>query len=166
MVAMQSTAVAGNGYAPRALNPHEYRTLERLTDLIIPSDGNSPGARDAAAAVWIDLLATQNAQLLAIYTGGLAWLDGAMRQRGAEDFLTASEAQQRLLLDLLAYKKNQRPDLTPGIRFFDWARRMTVDAFYTSPVGITEVGYRGNGFLREFKVPADVMEHIDQRSPR
>ena len=48
------------------------------------------------------------------------------------------------MLDQIAYRKNQTPELAPGIRFFDWARRMTVDAYYTSAAGIKEVGYMGN----------------------
>jgi gluconate 2-dehydrogenase gamma chain len=165
MAAGQATAGGSNRYVPKALTVHEYETLDDLTAVILPSEPESPGAREAGAAAWIDLLASENAQLLAIYSGGLAWLDRAMKAHGAEDFLTASAAQRRSLLDLLAYKENQRPELGAGVRFFEWARRMTVDAFYTSAIGIEALGYRGNSFLPEFKVPAEVMDYVNRRSP-
>lgn len=161
----EQSRAGGGDYRPKALGAHEYATLDRLTDLIIPAEGSAPGARAAGAAAWIDSLAAVNDQLKGIYTSGLAWMDRTMQSRGAADFVTAPEALQRALLDQLAYKKNQTPDLTEGVRFFEWARRMTVDAFYTSEIGARALGYRGNGFLGEFRVPAEVIDYMNKRSP-
>src|SRR5438067_11756032 len=61
-------------YQPKALTAHQYSTLERLTDLIVPPEGESPGAMAAGAAAWIDMLASENERLAGIYTSGLAWL--------------------------------------------------------------------------------------------
>ena len=47
-------------YKAKALNPHEYQTLERLAELIIPPDEKSPGAVASGACEFIDLLASQN----------------------------------------------------------------------------------------------------------
>jgi gluconate 2-dehydrogenase gamma chain len=178
MVSAQQTAMPGHHamtepakaapsgvYHPKAFNAHEYATLERLTDLIIPADAHSPGAKAAGAAAWIDMLAGRNAQILGIYTGGIAWLDHTMRQHDAKDFVSATEPAQHALLDSLAYKKNATPALAPGIHFFEWARRMTVDAYYTSPLGIRALDYRGNDHLREFVVPAGAMAYVNARSP-
>ena len=63
---------------------------------------------------------------------------------GQKDFVSAPPARQTALLDLIAYRRNQTPELAPGIEFFTWARRMTVDAFYTSEIGIKDIDYRGN----------------------
>ena len=82
--------------------------------------------------------------MLAIYTGGIAWLDEAMKSHYHADFLTAKAEQKTEMLDKIAYRKNRTAELAPGIKFFDWARRMTVDAYYTSAAGIKEVGYMGN----------------------
>src|SRR5580765_1649276 len=80
-------AANGGAYTPKALNDHEYRTLVRLTDFIIPVENGKPGASAAGAAAWIDMLASENAQLKSIYTKGLAWMDEAMKKRGTADFL-------------------------------------------------------------------------------
>src|SRR5260370_40357851 len=76
-------------YKAKALNPHEYQTLERLADLIIPPDEKSPGAVASGACEFIDLLASQNPRLQAIYTGGRAWGDQAMKRRDSSGFWCA-----------------------------------------------------------------------------
>src|SRR5260370_27012047 len=73
-VATQEKAASGV-YKPKGLNAHEYRTLQKLADFIIPSEERSPGASAARTPEVIDLLARQHPQLVAIYTGAIAWLD-------------------------------------------------------------------------------------------
>ena len=80
---MAGAAAAGGAYTPKALTPHAYATLERLTDLIIPVENGKPGAVASGAAAWIDMMASENDQLKGIYTTGLAWLDTAMAGRAA-----------------------------------------------------------------------------------
>ncbi len=161
---MTGAASAGSAYAPKALSAHAYKTLERLTDLIIPVEQGKPGAVASGAAAWIDLMASENEQLKGIYTTGLAWLDTTIASRGAKDFLTATPGQQTALLDLIAYRKNQSPELAPGIEFFTWARRMTVDAFYTSPVGIKDIDYQGNTHLTSYPAPTEAIAYALKRS--
>ena len=149
---------------PKALNDHEYRTLVRLTDFIIPVENGKPGASAAGAAAWIDMLASENAQLKNIYTKGLAWMDEAMKKRGTADFLSGTTEQQTALLDLIAYRRNQSPELDPGIQFFTWARRMTVDAFYTSEIGIADIDYRGNRPQATYPEPTEAIAYALKRS--
>jgi gluconate 2-dehydrogenase gamma chain len=63
------------------------------------------------------------------------------------------------MLDLIAYRKNESPELGPGIRFFDWARKMTVDAFYTSKIGMSDIDYQGNRPQLTFEVPPESLEY-------
>ena len=164
-VHQMATASQGAGpYAPKALSEHAYRTLERLTDRIIPVENGKPGAVAAGAAAWIDMLASENAQLKEIYTNGLAWLDETMKTRGAVDFLSATPAGQTALLDLIAYRRNQTPQLDPGIQFFSWARRMTVDAFYTSEIGIADIDYQGNRPQATYPAPTEAIAYALKRS--
>lgn len=160
----QAQAATGGSYTPKGLTPHEYTTLERLTDLIVPVENGAPGAVAAGAAAWIDMLTSESDQLKTTYTTGLAWLDAAMKQRGAEDFLTASPADQAALLDQIAYRRNTTPELAPGIQFFTWARRMTVDAFYTSEIGIRDIDYRGNTALVSYPAPTEAIAYALKRS--
>jgi len=151
-------------YKAKALNPHEYQTLEKLADLIIPPDEKSPGAVASGACEFIDLLASQNPRLLGIYTGGIAWVDQYMKRRYSADFVRAKPNQQTALLDLIAYHKNESQELGPGIEFFEWARRMVVDAYYTSPIGIKAIGYMGNTAVAKFEVPQEAIDYAVKRS--
>src|SRR4028119_2070966 len=65
-MAGQARAATGGVYTPKALSVHAYRTLERLTDLIIPVENGAPGAVAAGGAAWIDMMAGENEQLKAI----------------------------------------------------------------------------------------------------
>ena len=149
-MAGEARAAAGGMYSPKALSAHDYKTLERLTDLIIPVENGAPGALAAGAAAWIDMMASENAELKGIYTKGLGWLDTTMVQRGQKDFI--------------AYRRDQTPELAPGIEFFSWARRMTVDAFYTSEIGIKDIDYRGNRPQMTYAAPTEAIEYALKKS--
>lgn len=158
----QITAVGP--YAPKALNAHEYQTLLKLTDFIVPVENNRPGAVQAGVPGWIDSLLAVNADLKKRYTDGLAWIDQSMKQQHKVDFLGASHWQQTTLLDQIAFQKNRSAALNPGIDFFILLRRMTVDGFYTSPIGQRDL-YPGNVARSEFTVPREAMEYVLNRSP-
>ncbi len=163
--------IAGSGqatagpYTPKTLTASEFATLERLTDLIIPIENGAPGALAAGCAAWIDTISSENAQLTKIYKDGLGWLDTAMKSRGAASFVSATPEQQTALLDQIAFRRNQTPELTPGIEFFTWARRMTVDAFYTSPIGIKDIDYRGNSPMGSYPEPTEQIAYVLKRVP-
>jgi hypothetical protein len=154
----------GSDYKPRSFTASEFRTLERLTDLIIPVENGKPGALAAGAAAWIDTISSENDTLKKIYRSGFAWLDGAMKQRGASSFVAATPAQQTELLDQIAFRRNETPELAPGIEFFAWVRRMTVDAFYTSEIGIKDIDYRGNSPMASYPSPTAAIEYALKRS--
>ena len=156
---------ASGPYKPKAFTPHEFATLQKLADYIIPADETSPGAVEAGAPDFIDLLASQNPELLAIYTGGMGWLDRHMEAHHGKDFLSSAPQQQVAVLDVIAYRKNDSPETGPGIRFFDWARKMVVDAYYTSPIGVKEVGFLGNGAMAKFEIPKEALDYALRRSP-
>lgn len=147
-------------FTPKALTAHEYATLDELAEWIVP------GAKANKSAQFIDFLCAATDDMKIIFTGGLAWMDDAMRKRAdGHDFLHASKDQQKALLDLIAYRENESPELGPGIHFFDWARRLVVDAYYTSPQGIKETGYIGNSAMAKFSVPQEAVDYVMQRSP-
>ena len=149
----------GEGYKPVGLNAHEYTTMRKLAEIIVP------GATDAGAAEFIDFLSSRNDKMLQIYTGGLAWMDEQSKHRYGSDWLSAKPREQTALLDLIAYSKNDSHELRPGIRFFAWARNMVLDAYYTSPIGMKEIGFLGNQVLSSFSVPDEALQYALKRSP-
>ena len=145
-------------YQPKALTHHEFETLRALSEMIVP------GATKGGAAEFVDVLADKNAELLAIYTGGIAWIDLTMKRDHGADFLTAKPEDRARMLDQIAYRRNETPELAPGVHFFVWARRLTVDAYYSSAAGIKELGFMGNGARKEFTVPQDAIDYAVKRS--
>lgn len=162
--AASEARAAGGAYTPKLFSEHEWATLRQLADLILPADAVSKSALDAGAPEFIDLLASHNQELAVTFTGGLAWLDDQMGKRHGAAFVDAKPEQQTAMLDLIAYRKNSTPELAPGIRFFDWTRRMVVDAYYTSPAGIKDLGFKGNVGQSAFQVPAAALEYALKRS--
>src|SRR5579862_1644307 len=99
---------AGGMYTPKALTRHEFDSLRALCDVIVP------GASKGGAAEFIDLLSSQNPEMAAIYTGGIAWLDEEMKRQYHSDFLSAQADQKTQMLDKIAYRKNRTAELAPG----------------------------------------------------
>ena len=160
----QTSSAAGTMYQRQALSSEQFHTLERLTDLIIPVEEGRPGAVGAEVPAWIDALLNVNTDLKSRYVAGLAWLDQAMQARNQHAFAAATPAQQAELLDLIAFPAKRTPELGPGIDFFTLARRMTVDGFYTSPIGMRDI-YSGNTPRTEFTVPQQSIDYVLSRSP-
>src|SRR5436309_3623720 len=118
--AMTEEKTAQKGpYKPKALTAHEYATLQRLSDLIIPADEHSPGALTAGAADFIDFLCNASDEMRDLYTGGILWLDEEMKHRyHGKSFVDAAPEEQTATLDVIAWRKNQSPELNAGIQFF------------------------------------------------
>ena len=160
----EAQATSGGTYSPKTFSAAQFRLLERLTDLIIPVEHGKPGALAAGCAAWIDMISSENDRLKSIYNTGLSWMDQVMKQRGATDFVSATPAQQTALLDEIAYRRNETPALAPGIEFFGWLRRMTVDAFYTSEIGFRDIDYQGNTHLGAYPSPTASIEYAVKRA--
>jgi gluconate 2-dehydrogenase gamma chain len=156
---------SGGTAVPAALSPQQFRTLERLTDLIIPVENGKPGALQAGVPGWIDALLNVNEELKSRYVAGLAWLDATMTTERGTAFVSATPAQQTALLDVIAFKENRTPDNAPGVDFFILARRMTVDGFYTSDAGIRDINPGGRPPHKTFVVPQEAVDYVISRSP-
>ena len=90
-----------------------------------------------------------------------------MRRRDGTRFVDASAPQQTALPDALVEteraERAETGDLAAGVSFFNWIRRMTVDAHYTSPIGIADVQYQGNAVLTGFEVPPEAVDFVNRR---
>jgi len=117
-VSQEKSAANKGEYAPKCFTAHEFKTLRRLSDLIIPADDHSAGALEAGAAEWIDYMASNSAELAEIFTGGFGWLDHHMQQQHGADFIDAKPDEQTAVLDVIAFKKNETPENAAGVRFF------------------------------------------------
>jgi hypothetical protein len=147
----KAVSPAGN-YTPKYFSAAQYATLVVLCDMIIPKDEKSGGAVEAGAPEFIDLLTSENEKYQLKLGGGLFWLDGFCTDRYEKVFHDCTPEQRKEVLDLIAFRKNtkQDPSLSQGISFFALLRNLTCDGYYTSKIGIADLGYIGNTSLREF----------------
>lgn len=132
-------------YQPKVFNPHEWKTVHALCDLIIPADERSESA--AAAGVpefiddWLDL---QRGDLLSSIRGGLTWLDIECNRSFGTDFVASTAGQQEQILDRIAYPKKAAPEDASAVAFFNHFRDLVVSGFFTSEAGIKDLPYLGN----------------------
>lgn len=152
MVQAEKSAAPEQPYAPKFFSAHAYKTLQTLCQTIIPSDEDAKGAIEAGAPEFIDLITSENQEYQVALGGGLMWLDNTCIDRYGKVYLDCAPAQQKEILDLIAYRKNaqQNPGLGQGIDFFAFLRKLTADGFFTSEIGIEYLGYIGNTFVKDF----------------
>ena len=152
MIQKERTLSPAGKYAPKYFSSHQYATLVFLCDTIVPKDDVSGGAVEAGAPEFIDLLTSENEEFQLVLGGGLMWLDNFCFDRYEHVFLECTPAQQKEVLDQIAYRRNATQDvsLSQGIVFFAKLRNMTCDGFYTSKIGIADLKYIGNTALAEF----------------
>ncbi|HYL85688.1 MAG TPA: gluconate 2-dehydrogenase subunit 3 family protein [Candidatus Angelobacter sp.] len=147
----KSSSPAGN-YTPKFFSAAQYTLLVSLCDTIIPKDEKSGGAVEAGAPEFIDLLASENEKYQLRLGGGLSWLDNFCIDRYGKRYLDCAADQKKEVLDLIAFRKSAKQDLSlgPGVSFFSFLRNLTCDGYYTSKIGIADLGYIGNTSLHEF----------------
>ena len=149
---------------PMFFTEHEYETLHRLVDFIIPADAVSGSATDAGVPAFIDfrMLDIDEPEAVQVQMrGGLAWLDAQCHKRFGGAFVDVEAAQCRELLDQIAFPDDVASGLEPGAAFFSLARDMTAIAFYTTPMGFDDLQYVGNTFVAEWNgVPSEVLDHV------
>lgn len=142
---------SGVAFTPRFFTAHELATASLLADLIIPRDERSGSATDAGVPEFMDFILDENPDMRTTYRGGLAWLDGESHKRFGKDFVDATDADRRRILDDIAYPKKAAPELSHGVAFFNKFRDFTASGFFSSKMGVTDLQYRGNEFVMEWK---------------
>src|SRR5919198_1512199 len=152
MIQAEKSAAPSGAYKPKFFTAHQYKLLQALCNTIIPPDEHGGGALEAGAPEFIDLLTSENPEYQLALGGGLMWLDSSCMDRYGKPYLDCTPAQQKEILDLIAYRKNALtdPSVSQGVEFFAVLRNLTADGFFTSEIGIKYLGYIGNTFLKEF----------------
>jgi hypothetical protein len=144
---MQEKAASPTGqYKPKYFAAAQYATLTSLCDSIIPKDDHSAGAVESGAPEFIDLLTSENEDYAERLGGGLMWLDYHCAEKYGNAYLQCTPEQQKETLDLIAFRANAKkdPELSQGVAFFAFLRKMTCDGFYSSKIGIADLQYIGN----------------------
>ena len=140
-------------FTPKFFTAHEWRTVRMLADYVIPRDERSGSATDARVPEFMDfLMADKDASLTSkvAMRGGLAWLDAECRRRFTKNFVAATDAQRRQVLDDIAWPAKAPPKLSHGVAFFTRFRDLTASGFFSSEMGWKDVRYVGNVAVKEW----------------
>src|SRR5262249_43427535 len=122
--------------ALRVLSQSQYATVDVLVEAIIPADENSPGAREARVADYVDLLLSEaEDSLKRTCLEGLTALDAESQERFGAPFARVDPVQiDELLADLSRGERAPQP--TPLEAFFVTTKQATIHGYYTSEIGI------------------------------
>jgi Gluconate 2-dehydrogenase subunit 3 len=135
----------GQVAAPSFFTPAEFQMLDELTEIIIPTDSHSPGAKAAKAAVYIDksLAEAFESEPRQKFREGLKLVDGVSRELNHKTFLESSPKERVAVVARMA--QNEKHPKKPVEQFFTQLKASTAFAYYTSSIGIhQEMGYLGN----------------------
>ena len=159
--AKTAAAASKAGYKPKYFTPHEYATVTRLANLIIPKDARSGSASDAGVPEFIDYMMVDQPSRQLVMRGGIRWLDSETRKRYGQPFVKCAAAQQTEICDALAFPAKARPEHSHGVRFFSTMRDLTATGFFTSKIGIADLDYQGNAFVPKWTgAPKEALDHL------
>jgi gluconate 2-dehydrogenase subunit 3-like protein len=148
---LDADAVAAQTKSPLFFTKEEFALADELTELIIPADDHSPGARAALVAGYIDFRLSESfeEQPKRLWRDGLKLIEQLSQEMHGKSFL-ASSPEQRIAL-LTRISQNEMKPVKPEELFFKELKSRTARAYYSSKIGIhTEMEYKGNVSLKEF----------------
>lgn len=150
--ARHAREAAGQGatYAPKFFTAAEWRTVGVLADLIVPRDERSGSATEAGVPEFMDFVMTEYPDHQVPVRGGLAWLERECRVRYGKGFAACATGEQTALLDRIAWPKRAAPEASQGVAFFSRFRDLVLSGFWSSQVGVEDLGYLGNRFVAEW----------------
>ena len=147
--------------ADKFFTDHEMATITLLGDIIIPKDARSGSASDAKVPAFIEFIVKDMPEHQTPMRGGLRWLDLQCLNRYGKTFVDASSSQQIEMVTEIAYPKKAKPEMAQGVSFFNRMRDLTASGFYTSKIGIEDLGYAGNAPGKWDGVPAEVLKQYN-----
>ena len=159
-VVAERVQVAGRQLIALAQAPAEYKLrffsddqnalLDRLTELIIPADDHSPGAREAKVSLFIDLMVSHSEpDVQDQWARSLRAVENESQERFRKPFLECDAARQDQLMQTIS--GNEDDPTTELEKFFAILKSRTIDSYYTSAIGIhQELQYKGNRPQAEF----------------
>ena len=137
---------------------HEMKTIRLLADIIIPKDETSGSASDAKVPEFIEFIVKDMPRHQTPMRGGLKWLDIQCMKRFNADYASCSSSQQIEMVDEIAFPEKAKPEMKQGVAFFNLMRDLTATGFFTSEIGIKDLGYAGNKPNQWDGVPQEVLD--------
>lgn len=142
---------------PLTLTDSARATAKALADLIIPADEVSPAASDVGVVdfidEWISAPYPQQKGDRPIVLNGLLWIEAESQKRFKKAFPALSDAQKSAIADDICSPAKAKSEFADAVKFFSKFRDLTAGGFYTTPVGMKDIGYTGNTPTETFAGP-------------
>jgi Gluconate 2-dehydrogenase subunit 3 len=149
--AVSAAGAEAAGVVPGFFTAAELKLVDELTEMIIPTDEHSPGARDAKVAAYIDarLAEAFDKGVRTRWRAGLQAIDAAAKAAHNHAFMQCTSDERLAILTKIA--EGERNPQTPVERFFVELKQTTVKGYYSSEIGIhKEMEYKGNTLQEEY----------------
>ena len=138
---------------------HEMDTITLLGNIIMPKDAVSGSASEAKVPEFIEFIVKDMKEHQVPMRGGLKWLDLHTYKLHQKAFTECTKEQQIAIVDEIAYPKRAKPEVAQGVSFFNKMRDLVTTGFFTSEIGVKDLGYMGNVPNQWQGVPDDVLKH-------
>jgi gluconate 2-dehydrogenase gamma chain len=152
-------------YQPKFFTAEEWETVRILADLIIPRDERSGSATEAGVPEFMDFILSESTNQQTPIRGGLAWLDRECRERWSRPFRALGDTERTAILDEIAWPARAKPEMSHGVQFFNRFRDMVAAGFWSSKMGVQDLGYQGNTFVTAWTgCPAEQLGKLGVRN--
>jgi len=144
-------------YWPLTFTEAQRRQAAVLSDLVIPTEGAHPSA-SAVGVVdfldeWVSAPYRDNVRDRKIVLDGMAWLDEESVRRTGRSFAESSDADRASLAEEMSRSAGPEPEPGTSQAFFRLFRDLVGSGYFTTPVGMKDLGYVGNVPLATFDGP-------------
>jgi hypothetical protein len=143
-----SRELARPDWKPVFLNAQQDETLIALSETIIPAT-DTPGAKAALVNRFLDLvLSVLPPETQHEFMESLAWFDTGAMERYKVTFVNLSDEERQDFMNLVAWphthvRWGERDANFDGHQHFDRVKGWVASAYYSSPVGLKELGWDG-----------------------
>jgi gluconate 2-dehydrogenase gamma chain len=152
---------AGVPYEPKFFDADEWKAVRILVDLIIPKDERSGSATDAGVPEFMDFICVAYPDRQPGMRDGLHWLDGLAYDTYHKNFANCSDSEHAAMLDQIAWPAKAKPEMREGVQFFNRFRDFTASGFFSSEMGVKDIGYMGNVPIMVWRgCPKPALEHL------
>jgi hypothetical protein len=131
--------------SPRFFTADELALVDELSDMIIPTDAQSGGARAAGVAAYLDSRFAEAFEKdePERFRAGIKAIETLSQQLHGTTFMAATAEQRLALLTQIASAESDPK--TDAEKFFKQIKGATIGAYYTSKIGIhDDQQYKGN----------------------
>ena len=139
---------------------NEMKLITRLANLILPPHENG-SIEEAEVPGFIEFIVKDISSLQKPLKKGLKWLDQESKQQFGKAFVDSSDTEQKSILDSICYELEDVEEQPDGLAFFSLIRDLVVTGYFTSAVGLKDLGYQGNSPNVWDGVPDEVLKDLD-----